>query len=81
MVLEGCVLNRSEVAPGTHEVVVVNFDKYQPGSLSISDKDGTGVLTVAVGHSDQLVTTAQMYTFTCSVGSNKSTSTLHSISR
>ncbi len=81
VVLEGCALNRPEVTPGTHDVTVINHDKYQPGQLVVSGRDGREVLTLAVGENKQLVTIDQSYTFTCSVGGGRSTSTLASKTR
>ena len=78
VVLEGCLLNRSEVAPGAHDVVVINHDKHQPGQLVVSGEDGREVLTLAVDVHEQLVTTDQTYTFTCSVGGEARTSRLES---
>lgn len=82
VVVEGCVLNRPEVAPGAHAVAVVNHDKLQPGQLVVSGEDGEQVLRVSIGSAEQLlVTTAQTYTFSCSVGGSQSTSTLVSKAR
>ncbi|MEO5833371.1 MAG: hypothetical protein ABIR83_08365 [Nakamurella sp.] len=81
VVIEGCVLNRPEVAPGTHDVVVINHDKHQPGRLVVSDQVGAEVLVVAVGERAQLVTTDQTYTFTCSAGGDQNASTLESKGR
>lgn len=78
VVIEGCVPNRSQVAPGTHEVAVINHGEYQSGKLVVAGEDGAQVLTVDVGEAEQLVTTDQRYTFTCDVGSDQSTSTLDS---
>ena len=78
VVVEGCVLNRPDVAPGTHEVSVINYGEYRSAELVISGEDGSELLSLAVGTTGQLVTTTQTYTFTCTVGSKATTSTLES---
>ncbi|MGB7981729.1 MAG: hypothetical protein WCF36_13180 [Candidatus Nanopelagicales bacterium] len=81
VVVEGCELNRPDVAPGTHEVSVINQDNYQPAQLVVTDEDGREVLSLAAGKTKQMVTTNQTYTFTCSVGSEMTTSMLESTTR
>lgn len=78
VVVEGCVLNRANVAPGMHEVSVLNHAEKQPGELVVSGEDGTEVLRLSVGGTAQLLTTDQAYTFRCSVGVDQSSSTLES---
>jgi hypothetical protein len=74
VVLDGCVLNRDEVAAGPHEVALVG-----DGRLVVTDEDGDEVLSLP-GGSAELVTTTQTYTFTCTVGDEESSSSrLHSV--
>lgn len=73
VVLDGCVLNRDEVAAGTHDVAVVGG-----GSLVVTDEGGSQVLSLTGGHK-QLVTSAQTYSFTCTVDGVEATATLRSV--
>lgn len=66
VVMEGCKLNRSDIAAGTHEVTVVGA-----GVVEISDASGQVVLSVSseeIGQG-QLQTTAQSYTVRCTTSS------------
>lgn len=72
VVIEGCELNRSEIAAGTHEVSVVGA-----GLVEIVDASGQVVLSVSsedVGQG-RLETTAQTYTIRCNPSSGVESST------
>ncbi len=72
VVIEGCELNRSDVAAGTHDVSVVGA-----GVVEILDASGQVVLSVSsedVGRG-QLETTAQTYTVRCTPSSGVASST------
>lgn len=73
VVLDGCGLNRDEVAVGSHDVALVG-----EGELVVTDARGQEVLSLP-GGSPTLVTTVQTYTFTCSVGDEDTTTTLESV--
>lgn len=73
VVLDGCGLNRDEVAEGSHDVALVG-----EGALIVTDARDQEVLSLP-GGSRTLVTTVQTYTFTCSVGDKETTATLKSI--
>ncbi|WP_143553955.1 hypothetical protein [Serinicoccus sp. CUA-874] len=73
VVLDGCGLNRDEVAPGEHEVSVVG-----EGRLVVTDAAGQEVLRLPDGTST-LATTAQTYTMTCVVEGEETTATLTSV--
>lgn len=75
VVLDGCQLNRDEVAPGTHEVALVG-----EGRLVVEDESGSEVLRLE-GGAGSLVTTAQTYALTCTVDGSASTATLRSVAK
>ena len=64
--MDGCKLNRPDVAAGTHELLVVGA-----GVVDISDASGQVVLSVASNGNGQgqLQTTAQSYTVRCTTPS------------
>lgn len=66
VVMDGCKLNRSDVAAGTHEVSVLGA-----GVVEISDASGRVVLSVSSEENGQgqLQTTAQSYTVRCTTSS------------
>ena len=66
VVMDGCKLNRSDVAAGTHEVSVLGA-----GVVEISDTSGQVVLSVSSEENGQgqLQTTAQSYTVRCTTSS------------
>ncbi len=74
VVLDGCVLNRHEVAAGAHDVSLIGT-----GRLFVTDESGEQVLALP-DDATELVTTAQTYTFTCTVGSDETSTTLESVS-
>ena len=72
IIIEGCELNRSTVAAGTHEVSAVGA-----GLVEIVDASGQVVLSVVsedIGQG-QLETTAQTYTIRCTPSSGVESST------
>lgn len=73
VVIDGCELNRDEVAEGSHDVALVG-----DGALTVTDARDQEVLSLP-GGSRTLVTTVQTYTFTCSVDDTQTTSTLKSV--
>lgn len=73
VVLDGCVLNRTEVAAGSHEVALIGT-----GRLIVTDQAGKQVLSLPNGAA-QLLTSAQSYTFTCTVGTDRTSTTLKSV--
>ncbi|MGI8947865.1 MAG: hypothetical protein ACR2FV_07815 [Ornithinimicrobium sp.] len=74
VVLDGCALNRPDVAPGTHR-----FDLIGPGDLVVTDGGGAVALDIASGGAGELVSTSQTYTFTCTVGTEQTSATLQSV--
>jgi len=70
VVLDGCLLNRDEVAAGPHDVAVVG-----DGDLVVQDASGAEVLAGG----GTLVTREGTYTFVCTIGSGESTATLRSV--
>lgn len=71
VVLDGCALNRPDVAPGTHQLALVGS-----GELVVDDESGQEVHRTESG--GELVTEEGTYTFTCTVGDDTSTTTLES---
>lgn len=71
VVLDGCALNRPDVAPGTHQIALVGS-----GELVVDDESGQEVHRTESG--GELVTEEGTYTFTCTVGDDTSTTTLES---
>lgn len=61
VVLDTCMLNRSEIAPGVHEVALVGV-----GTVTVTDSSGATVLTLT--QSGSLTSEADTYTFTCTSG-------------
>lgn len=74
VVLDGCLLNRPEVAAGTHDLALVG-----DGQLVVTDEAGKEVLSLP-GGTASLVTSSQTYTFTCTVGTEVTSATLESVS-
>lgn len=72
--MDGCLLNRPDVAPGTHRV-----DLILSGDLVVTDESGAEVHAVASGGAGELVTTSATYSFTCTVGTHKTSATLDSV--
>lgn len=60
VVIEGCVLNRDTVAPGTHDVSVIGA-----GEVTFRDESGASSLVVAGGATASLRTTEQAYAVVC----------------
>ncbi|HLS45155.1 MAG TPA: hypothetical protein VK045_06950 [Ornithinicoccus sp.] len=73
VVLDGCILNRDEVAAGTHDVAVVGV-----GTLVVTDEGGNLEMSLTSGQM-QLDTTVQTYTFVCQVDGDETTATLRSV--
>jgi len=70
VVLDGCLLNRDEVAAGPHDVSVVG-----DGELVVEDESGAEVLTGG----GTLVTSEGTYTFICTVGADEWSVVLRSV--
>ncbi len=68
IVLDGCVLNRDEVASGSHEVSVIRREGNGPGHVVVTDESGTEVFAEESQGSGTFITSEQTYTFTCTVG-------------
>jgi hypothetical protein len=60
VVLDGCELNRSAVAPGTHEVSIVGS-----GRLEILDASGSVVATLSSPAPESVTLGEESYTFVC----------------
>lgn len=89
VVLDGCQLNRPDVEAGPHEISIIG-----EGRLSVTDEAGAEVLeaggmqvpenapaatVMPEGYPPTLLSTPQTYTFTCTVGSTVTSSTLESL--
>lgn len=66
VVLDECVLNRSEVTNGEHQVTAIGS-----GERRVRNASGEEVLSLRGGGGGRLTTTSQTYTFTCTFEGNE----------
>lgn len=71
VVVDTCTLNRTSVAPGTHEVALV-------GSGTVVVTDAAGAQVASLTGPGSIVTTSQVFTFTCTGTGGRTTATLTS---